>query len=69
MITAALPSSFQAPITCRRARVAFATPPLDNVISKGRPAVSLTFHQSSRSQYAGERCDVTLTRLVIDRPP
>ena len=32
-----------------RLLVAFATPPPDNVISKGRPAVSLTFHTPSNA--------------------
>jgi hypothetical protein len=57
-MTAALPSSFQVPVI-PSPRVAFATPPLDNVISKGRPAVSLTFHTPSNALAA------RLARLVI----
>ena len=48
VIMAALPSSFQVPVI-PSPLVAFATPPLDNVISKGRPAVSLTFHTPSNA--------------------
>ena len=48
VITAALPSSFQVPVI-PSPLVAFATPPPDNVISKGRPAVSLTFHTPSNA--------------------
>jgi hypothetical protein len=58
VITAALPSSFQVPVI-PSPLVAFATPPLDNVISKGRPAVSLTFHTPSNALAA------RLVRLVI----
>jgi hypothetical protein len=48
VITAALPSSFQVPVI-PSPLVAFATPPLDKVTSKGRPAVSLTFHTPSNA--------------------
>ena len=58
VIMAALPSSFQVPVI-PSPLVAFATPPLDNVISKGRPAVSLTFHTPSNALAA------RLARLVI----
>jgi hypothetical protein len=58
LITAALPSSFQVPVI-PLPRVAFATPLLDKVISKGRPAVSLTFHTPSNALAA------RLAKLVI----
>src|SRR5450759_226747 len=58
VITAALPSSFQVPVI-PSARVAFATPSLDKVISKGCPAVSFTFHTPSNALAA------RLARLVI----
>jgi hypothetical protein len=58
LITAASPSSFQVPVI-PSPRVAFATPPLDKVISKGRPAESLTFHTPSNALAA------KLARLVI----
>ena len=50
------------------------SPAAGNVISKGRPPVTLTFQNPAIANiinlaltYAGERGDVTLTRLVIDR--
>jgi Transposase domain (DUF772) len=60
VITAALPSSFQVPVI-PSPRVAFATPPLDKVISKGCPAVSFTFHTPSNALAA------RLARLVIPK--
>jgi hypothetical protein len=58
VITAALPSSFQVPVI-PSPRVAFATPPLDKVISNGYPAVSFTFHTPSNALSA------RLARVVI----
>jgi len=51
VMTAALPSSFQVPFI-PSPRVALATPPLDNVISKGCPPVSATFHTPSNAPAA-----------------
>jgi MFS family permease len=48
VITAESPSSFHVPFI-PSPRVAFATPPLDSVISNGCPAVSFTFHTPSKA--------------------
>jgi hypothetical protein len=51
VITAELPSSFQVPVI-PSPRVAFASPPVESVISNGCPAVSFTFHVPSNVLWA-----------------
>ena len=68
VITAALPSSFQVPVI-PSPLVAFATAPLDKVISKGRPAVSLTFHTPSTRSQQGSRDSSFQSSRPLSRPP
>ena len=68
VITAALPSSFQVPVI-PSPLVAFATPPLDNVISKGRPGRVLDLPHSFNALAARLTNSSFQSSRPLSRPP